>query len=73
LGKTSSGTFVACIGLNNRFTFNPPYRWCFFDAPSHSLKYSNVNLKVKIKEKIVGVCSLTHNTLGVKGHAGALG
>jgi hypothetical protein len=28
---------------------------------------------VKIKEKIVGVCSLAHNTLGVKGHAGALG
>jgi hypothetical protein len=73
LGKTSSGTFVACIGLNNRFTFNPPYRWCSFDAPSHSLKDSNVNLKVKIKEKIVGVCSLVHNTLGVKGHAGALG
>ncbi len=25
------------------------------------------------KEKRVEVCSLTHNTLGVKGHAGALG
>jgi len=52
---------------------SPLFKWCSFDAPSHSLKDSNVSLKVKIKEKIVGVCFLTRNTSGVKGCAGALG
>jgi hypothetical protein len=42
-----------------------------YDAPPHSLKDLNVNPKMKTTEKGVGVCSLTHNTSGVKGHARA--
>jgi hypothetical protein len=34
---------------------------------------STISPKVKtMKGKGIGACSLTHNTLGVKGHAGAL-
>jgi hypothetical protein len=43
------------------------------DAPPHSLKNSNVNLKVKTKKKGVGVCSLTCNISGVERCVGALG
>jgi hypothetical protein len=43
------------------------------DAPPHSLKNSNVNLKVKAIGKKVRVSFLICNTSGVKGHAGALG
>jgi hypothetical protein len=44
------------------------------DAPPHSLKDSNVSLKVKITEKKgVGVCSLTHSTSGVTRCARAVG
>jgi hypothetical protein len=42
------------------------------DAPSHSLKYLNVNLKVKTTKKGVKVHSLVRNTLGVKGCVRAL-
>jgi hypothetical protein len=45
---------------------------CGFNAPPHSLENSNVNSKVKIMEKRVGVCSLAHNTSRVKGCARAL-
>jgi hypothetical protein len=34
------------------------------DAPPHSLKDSNVSLKLKTMEERVGVCSLTRYTLG---------
>jgi hypothetical protein len=45
----------------------------FNDAPPNFLKNSNANLKVKItKEKIVGVHSLTRNTLGWEGCVGVL-
>ncbi len=38
------------------------------DTPSNSLEDSNVSLKMKtIKEKGIGICSLTHSTLRVKG------
>jgi hypothetical protein len=75
LRKTSSGTFVAHIGLSNYFTFSPLlFRWCSFNTPPHSLKDSNVSLKVKtMKEKKVGVYSLACSTSGVKGYVGALG
>jgi len=43
------------------------------DAPAHSLKDSNANLKMKTLEKGVGVHSLAHNTLGVVGCVGAPG
>ncbi len=43
------------------------------DTPPHSLKDSNVNLKMKTMKKGIGACSLTPNTLGVEGHVGALG
>jgi len=42
------------------------------DTPPHSLKDSNASLKVKTMEG-VGICSLTHNTLGVKKHVRAMG
>jgi hypothetical protein len=42
------------------------------DAPPRSLKDSNVNPKVKTMEE-VGVHSLAHNTLGVKGRVGTSG
>ncbi len=43
------------------------------DAPPHSLKDSNANLKVKtIEKERIKVRSLTHSTLGVEGHVGAL-
>jgi hypothetical protein len=43
-------------------------------APSHSLKDSNVNLKMKtMKEEKVGLCFVICNILGVKGHAKVLG
>jgi hypothetical protein len=39
----------------------------------NSLTYSTASPKVKTtKGKGVGVCSLTHNTLGVEGHIGVL-
>jgi hypothetical protein len=38
-----------------------------FDAPPNSLENSNVNPKVKISKEGVGVRSLAHNILGVKG------
>jgi hypothetical protein len=38
-----------------------------YDTPPHSLKYSNVNLKVKTTKEGVGVHSLTRNTLRVEG------
>jgi hypothetical protein len=41
------------------------------DAPPHSLKDSNASLKMKTMEEGIGVHSLTHNTSGVKGRAGA--
>jgi hypothetical protein len=52
-----------------------PHRKLFLpcDAPSHSLKNSNVNLKVETTKKRVVVRSLTCSLLGVKGHAGASG
>ncbi len=37
------------------------------DAPPNSLKDSNASPKVKTMKKIVGVCSLIHNTSRVKG------
>jgi hypothetical protein len=41
--------------------------WQFIvDAPSNSLKNSNVSLKVKTTKEIVRVHSLIHNTLGVR-------
>jgi hypothetical protein len=44
------------------------------DAPPHSLKDSNVNLKMKTMEKEgIGVCSLVHNTLKVERCVKALG
>jgi hypothetical protein len=44
------------------------------DAPPSSLMDSNASPKVKTMEgKGVGACSLARNTLGVEGHAGALG
>jgi len=37
------------------------------DTPPNSLKDSNVSLKMKtLEEEGVGVCSLIHNTLGVR-------
>ncbi len=42
------------------------------DTPPHSLKDSNVSLKVKTMEGI-RVCSLARNTSGVEGHARTLG
>jgi len=39
----------------------------------HSLKDSNANSKMKTTKEGVGVHSLVHNTLGIKGHARALG
>jgi hypothetical protein len=42
-------------------------------APPHSLKDSNVNLKMKTMEEGVGACFLTRSTLGVEGRAGDLG
>jgi hypothetical protein len=41
------------------------------DAPPHSLKDSNVNLKVKTTEEGVGVHSLACSILGVEGCARA--
>jgi hypothetical protein len=38
---------------------------CGGDTPPNSLKDSNANPKVKTMER-VGICSLTHNTLGVR-------
>jgi len=44
------------------------------DAPPHSLKDSNVSLKVKTtEEERIGVRSLTHNTSRVEGCVEALG
>lgn len=44
------------------------------DAPSHSLKGSNVSSKVEtMEEEGIGVRSLAHNTSGVKGRVKALG
>jgi hypothetical protein len=43
------------------------------DASPHSLKDSNANLKVKTMKEGVGVCSLAHSILGVKGRVGDLG
>jgi len=48
------------------------YKSNVINAPQHSLKYSNASLKVKAMEKGIGVRSLTHSILGVKGHVGAL-
>jgi hypothetical protein len=44
------------------------------DAPPHSLKDSNASSKVKtMEEERVGVCFLTCNIFGIKGHVGAMG
>jgi hypothetical protein len=43
------------------------------DAPPHSLKNSNANLKMKMMEEGVGVRSLTHNTSRVEGRVGVPG
>jgi hypothetical protein len=44
------------------------------EAPPNSLIDSTASPKVKtVKGKRIRVCSLTRGTLGVKGHAGALG
>jgi hypothetical protein len=43
------------------------------DAPPHSLKDSNVSLKMKTTKEGVGVHSLACSILGVEGRAGALG
>jgi hypothetical protein len=52
------------------FTILQPTYLPTHDAPSHSLKYSNANLKMKIiKEKGVEVCSLARSTLGVERRA----
>ncbi len=48
--------------------------WLFHicnDTPPNSSKDSNVNMKVKTMKEGVGICSLTHNILGVEGHARA--
>jgi hypothetical protein len=50
--------------------------WTFIDfhhdAPPNSLMDSIVSPKVKTKKrKVVGVCSLAYNTLGLKGCVGA--
>ncbi len=43
-----------------------------YDAPPHSLKYSNVNSKMKImEEERIEVRSLTHNISRVKGRVRA--
>jgi hypothetical protein len=45
-----------------------------FTHPSHSLKNSNVNSKVKItKEERINVCSLAYNISGIEGRAKAHG
>jgi hypothetical protein len=45
-----------------------------FDMPPNSSRDPKVGPKVKQrKKKRVGACSLTHNTLGVRGHVGASG
>jgi hypothetical protein len=44
-----------------------------FDTPSHSLKYSNLNSKVKTTEGGVEVTSLTCSVSRVEGLARALG
>jgi hypothetical protein len=45
---------------------------CFFDAPPHSLKDLNANLKMKItKEEGVGVHSLACNISRAEGCVGA--
>jgi len=44
------------------------------DVPSHSLKDSCVNPKMKtMKEEKIGLCSLARNTLGVEGRVGTPG
>jgi hypothetical protein len=43
----------------------------YIDTHSNSLIDSNASPKVKIMEEGVRACSLAHNTLGVKGRAGA--
>jgi hypothetical protein len=43
------------------------------DAPPNSLKYSDVNMKVKRMDKGIGVCSLVHNILGVIGTCWSFG
>jgi len=43
------------------------------DTPPHSLKDSNVKLKVKTTKKGVGVCFVTCNISMVEGCAGVLG
>jgi len=44
------------------------------DAPPHSLKDSNANLKMKVtEEEGIGVRSLIHSILGVERRAGTLG
>jgi hypothetical protein len=48
------------------------YGFFTYDTPPHSLKDSNVNMKVKTMEGI-GVKSLAHNTSGVDECIGALG
>jgi hypothetical protein len=40
---------------------------------THSLKDSNVSLKMKRMKERVGVCSLAHTTSKVEGHIGVLG
>jgi hypothetical protein len=54
--------------------FNNTFSWKDCDAPPSSLMDSTVSPKVKTTEgEGVGVRSLAHNTLGVKGRAEALG
>jgi hypothetical protein len=48
--------------------------YVLFDAPPNSLIDSTASPKVEIaKGERVGIYFLTHNTLGVEGHVGALG
>jgi hypothetical protein len=53
-------------GNKNKKGNEKPVAVKIYDAPPNSLKDSNVSLKMKMQEKGVGVCSLPHNTLGVK-------
>jgi len=57
-GKRSHATLRCCWKRNALLSIH-------VDAPPNSLKDSNANLKVKTM-KGVGVCSLVHNTSGVR-------
>jgi hypothetical protein len=67
---TSTDQFIIIMtSLSKLSTFNLQHRMFVNipDAPPNSLKYSNVSLKVNTTEEGVGVCSLIHSILGVRG------